>query len=240
VGVTFHYPGRWNELDFDEYAKQLKVLANLGNRADVPVLWIGEYTTNPTPTDNQEVGKITRTKDGFEVDTDVIPLEDSIEVMWEHFGVDVSTPDYGKSFNEQPVDGFHEFTIDKLGLTTIDLDLIALSDDGLPIALIEIKRSSVYDIEDWYPFVGEGGDKPNYVLQEAAASATSTVPFIISQSASGYLNNSSQVYLYNLDEDVENMVRDFGRSSNPIVEDPHLSYSRVKQSAKQAAHTILG
>lgn len=239
VGITFHYPGKWGSFSVDQYSKQLKAITELGSRADVPIIWVGEFVNNPTPSDDHQIGLLAQTKSGFEVDLKIVSLEDSIEIMWDWFNVDASTPTHGKSFNEEPVDGFHEFTIDKLGLTTIDLDLIAIDQDGLPSGLIEIKRSFNYDIDDWYPFVGEGGDKPNYILQKAAAEQTSTVPYIISQPGSGYISNNDKVYLYNLFKKDNNTVRDFGKTGNPKIQDPDLSYSRNKYTAQQATEDIL-
>lgn len=239
VGITFHYPGRWDSFSVDKYSKHLKAIAELGVRADVPIIWIGEFIDNPTPSDDQEIGLLSQTESGYEVDSETIPLKDSIELMWDLFNVDASAPVHGKSFNDQPVDGFHEFTIDKLGLTTIDLDLIALDEDGLPIGLVEIKRTFGYSIDEWYPFVGQGGDKPNYLLQKEAAEQTSTVPYILSQPGRGYIDDSDDVYLYNLLEDDECTVRDFGRDGNPKTQDPDLSHSRRNCSAQQATEVIL-
>lgn len=239
VGITFHYPGKWDNFPAKQYSKHLKAITELGSRADVPIIWVGEFVDNPTPSDDQEIGLLTHTRAGYEIDLKRIPLKDSIEIMWDWFNVDTSAPRHGKSVNDEPVDGFHEFTIDKLGLTTIDLDLIALDSDGSPVSLIEIKRTFNYSIDEWFPFVGQGGDKPNYILQRAAAEQTSTVPYILSQPGRGYIGDDDDVYLYNLSENDDDTVRDFGQPGNPQIQDSDLSYSRWKSTAQQATKEIL-
>jgi hypothetical protein len=136
VGITFHYPGIWDGFLEDDYQQLLNSIHWLASQAPVPGVWIGKFMSIQHSMDDVEIGPMTESSGSFEVSPTCTNLAEAIPILLRHVQVSTTPPETGKSFKAEPVEGIHDYTIDQLGLTAVDLDMVGLNAIGSPNSLV--------------------------------------------------------------------------------------------------------
>lgn len=239
VGISYNATGDWDSLDQSDHIVGLEILTKIAEEAGVPGIWIGETDDEFTSSSqNKEIGPITK-NGGIECSPTMVPVGDLAQGIRDEFNSDASPPSNAQPFNTEPVDGFQEWAQGALGLTTIDLDVVGLTQSGDIHSLTEIKRSKVYDIPEWYPHtLGEKNDMPNFSLQIDAAHRTGARPLVINHPVNGYVNADDTVYLYNLEGDDMNIVRKLG--TRDTFTDDRCRYNRTRTNGEEALSVVIG
>jgi len=239
VGVSYNASTWWNELDQATHQRRLDALTSIAGDAGVPGIWIGETDGEfGSDSDNKEIGEVNKSG-GISCSPKAVDVDELAQEIRDAFGSDVTPPESGQTYTTEAIDGFQDWAQDALGLVTIDIDVIGLDKGGGVHSLTEIKRSSKYDLENWYPFTkGERNDMRNFNLQMDAAHRIGARPLTINHPVSGFLDSTDTVYLYDLDGGQMNTIRKQG--TRDTFTDDRFSYNRVRTTCEDALSAVIG
>lgn len=245
IGISYHRPVNWNDLNRGEIEGNLNPIIRLADMAGVPAIWIGE--TNPKWESNSgqvEFGVFGDSVDSFVQEPDSIPLASLEERIQATFGTGFDELGVTKGLNVGSVDDFQDWGRKHLPTNYLpqDIDLLATA-DSRPIAWIELKRSNFdfgrYTFTDWLPF---NNDINNFKLQTSLHEESGVRPLAVHQKKyrrGRSVNDSEQVQFVDLDGDSENTIwvnPDDGRMHQETRSD--FSYSIDDTSAKEAKQRI--
>jgi hypothetical protein len=237
IGLSFSSNRCWAELDLASNEEILKILTLMSAKTNAPLIWVGEKNIDwSSGTGIAEVGIIESSGGGLSCIAQDIKLGDVTNWVRKTFGVGVAEVGSRKQYTDKPIDGFQSWFQHNLPRNYVanDVDLLVLDIAEKPQAIVEIKRSKVYAIEDWYPFVD---DKPNYLLLKEFANRCQIRPYIVNQKIRDEINDDDLVVLYDLTKSFECKVRKQGTSQ--VLEDKEISYSRQILKALEAMKIIL-
>ena len=236
IGLSFSSNKCWAELDLALNEKILRILALISAKTDVPLIWVGERNIDwSSGTGVAEVG-IIESSGNLSCTTQDIKLGDVTNWIRKKFGTGLAEVGSGKRYTEKPIDGFQSWFQHNLPRNYVanDIDLLVLDVTEKPLSLVEIKRSKIYTIENWYPFVD---DKPNYLLLKEFARRCQIHPYILNQRIQQNISDNDTVVLYDLSKSYECKVRKQGTLQ--IFEDKEISYSREILRAQDSLKIIL-
>ena len=215
-GVSFHWPDNWSEFNPDQTtddetrtparALRLECAKDLANKADVPLIWIGDKAANWRDLSGEaEIGQILERSGDFEANTEICEIEPEDEPTgsseMERRLQEImrsSLEDYGtdkeKNQSLTPVQNWVRHSMPE-EYTVMDVDMLTGDGNGNVRGLVELRRSDWPEsggVQDWWPWFT---DRRQYYLLADTADRASIEDALI-QHPQRQLNLESEVGYY--------------------------------------------
>ncbi|MFD1571508.1 hypothetical protein [Halorubrum laminariae] len=182
-GISIHWPDDWESFNpsgsRDPPVTRLECASDLAERAEVPLIWIGEARADWRSLRGEaEVGQISPNGNSLTGSTQFVGLDDLEGELQDIMGTSLPAGETSKNINRSvtPVQNWVRNNM-PIQYSVIDVDILVGDGNGTALGQVEIKRSDwPGSVEDWWPFYE---DRRNYFLLADSASRSGTEAIMI-------------------------------------------------------------